>query len=118
MRGKITVLQEALTSHFDDHHALICRMTLSTIDSLNMQIEELTASIEVAIEPFAARIEQLDEVSGIGRICAQDVIAEIALGRRGRPEDVANVHAFLVSPERTTSPGHGAVTGGQFGGMG
>ena len=34
MRGKIAVLQEALTGRFDDHHALICQMMLSTIDSL------------------------------------------------------------------------------------
>lgn len=79
MRGKITVLQEALTGHFDEHHALICRMMLSTIDTLTAQIEELTASIDLAIAPFTAQVEQLDEVTGIGRICAQDIIAEIGV---------------------------------------
>ena len=79
MRGKITVLQEALTGRFDDHHAQICRMMLSTIDTLTAQIEELTGSIEQAIAPFAAQVEQLDEVTGIGRICAQDIIAEIGV---------------------------------------
>jgi transposase len=79
MRGKLAVLQEALTGRFDDHHALICRMMLSTIDSLTAQIDELTRSVEEAIAPFARQIEQLDEVSGIGRICAQDIIAEIGV---------------------------------------
>jgi transposase len=79
MRGKIGVLQEALTGRFDEHHALICRMMLSTIDTLTAQVEELTARIEVAIAPFACQVEQLDEVSGIGLICAQDIIAEIGV---------------------------------------
>jgi 3-oxoacyl-[acyl-carrier protein] reductase len=46
-------------------------------------------------------------------------LAMIALGRFGRPEDVANVHAFLVSPDADFVSGVTVpVTGGQFGGMG
>ena len=46
-------------------------------------------------------------------------IAMIALGRPGYPEDVANVHAFLVSPDADFVSGVTIpVTGGQFGGMG
>lgn len=79
MRGKISVLEEALTGHFSEHHALICRMMLSTIDSLTAQIEQLTTRIEQSIAPFGRQVEQLDEVSGIGRIGAQDIIAEIGV---------------------------------------
>ena len=43
----------------------------------------------------------------------------IALGRLGQPEDIANVHAFLVSPDADFISGVTIpVTGGQFGGMG
>ena len=79
MRGKISVLEEALTGHFDDHHALICQMMLSTIDTLSAQIEQLTAQIQREITPFEHQVAQLDEVSGIGRICAQEIIAEIGV---------------------------------------
>ncbi|MFN2625259.1 MAG: SDR family NAD(P)-dependent oxidoreductase [Mycobacteriales bacterium] len=45
-------------------------------------------------------------------------IAMIALGRAGQPEDIANVHAFLVSPDADFISGVTIpVTGGQFGGM-
>jgi len=79
MRGKITVLEEALTGHFSDHHALICVMMLSTIDALSIQIKQLTTRIAELIGPFQRRVEQLDEITGIGRICAQDIIAEIGV---------------------------------------
>jgi transposase len=79
MRGKISVLEEALTGHFDDHHALICQMMLSTIDALSAQIEQLTAEIERELAPFEHQVTQLDEVSGIGPICAQEIIAEIGV---------------------------------------
>jgi len=79
MRTKIAVLEEALTGHFDEHHAQICRMMLTTIDSLTAQIGQLSASIEQAIAPFQAQVDRLDEIAGIGQICAQDIIAEIGV---------------------------------------
>lgn len=46
-------------------------------------------------------------------------VSMIALGRAGRPEDIANVHGFLVSPDSDFISGVTIpVTGGQFGGMG
>jgi len=79
MRVKITALEEALTGHFGDHHALICQMMLSTIDSLTVQIDQLTDRIEAAIAPLQHQVDQLDGVAGIGRIGAQDIIAEIGV---------------------------------------
>jgi transposase len=79
MRRKTAVLEEALTGHFNDHHALICAMMLSTIDALSAQIDQLSGRIEQVAAPFAHQIEQLDEVTGIGRIGAQDIIAEIGV---------------------------------------
>ena len=56
---------------------------------------------------------------GIPEEMRQATLALIALGRFGRPEDVANVHAFLVSPDADFVSGVTVpVTGGQLGGMG
>lgn len=79
MRGKIGELEEALTGHFTEHHALICSMMLSTIDALSAQIDQLTARIEELIVPLERHVQQLDEIPGVGRICAQDIIAEIGV---------------------------------------
>jgi transposase len=79
MRAKKSVLQEALTGHFRDHHAWLLRMMLDRTDALTAQIEELTGRIDQAIAPFAHQVAQLDEVPGVGAIAAQDIIAEIGV---------------------------------------
>jgi transposase len=79
LRNKIKALEEALdgADTFTDHHAFVLRMMLDHIDSLTAQIERLTGQIEELIAPFDRQIAQLDGIPGIGRIGAQDLIAEI-----------------------------------------
>ena len=77
MRGKKSVLQEALTGQFRDHHGWLLRMMLDRIDALSAQVDSLTARIDEAIAPFAHQVAQLDEIPGVGRTGAQEIIAEI-----------------------------------------
>jgi transposase len=79
MRKKISVLQEALTGHFRDHHGYLLRMMVDRVDALTAQIEALTTRIDEVIAPFAHQVGQLDEVPGIGRTGAQELIAEIGV---------------------------------------
>ena len=79
MRAKISKLQEALTGHFEDHHAFICQMMLERIDELTIKVDELSRRIDLVIAPFAHQVTQLDEVSGIGQVAAQELIAEIGV---------------------------------------
>jgi len=59
------------------------------------------------------------EALGIPEQMRQMALATISIGRYGRPEDVAAVHAFLASPDSDFVSGVTVpVTGGQFGGMG
>src|SRR5450631_557864 len=67
MRGKKSVLQEALTGHFRDHHGYLLKMMCDRIDALTAQIEALTGRIDEAIAPFAAQMAQLDEIPGVGK---------------------------------------------------
>jgi transposase len=77
MRGKIARLEEALDcSFFTSEHAAILAMMLAAIDSFTAQIDQLTARIETLAEPYLHQIAQLDEIDGVGTICAQDIIAE------------------------------------------
>jgi transposase len=52
LRHKIPELTEALTGRFADHHAFLARMYLEAIDQRSRAITDLTARIEVVIEPF------------------------------------------------------------------
>jgi transposase len=54
MKAKHAALIEALTGQFDDHHAELARMLLDQIDGLSIQIDKLTARIEVLIAAIPA----------------------------------------------------------------
>jgi transposase len=93
MRGKIRRLEEALDcSFFTSEHAAVLAMMLTTIDHYTTQIEALNTRIEALAEPYLHQIAQLDEVPGIGTVCAQDIIAEI-----GADMTVFPTAAHLVS---------------------
>jgi transposase len=92
MRRKIPQLRQALTGHFDDHHAFICATMLRRIDALTADIAELDAKIETMIAPFAPAVEKLDEITGVGLRSAQEIIAEI-----GADMTVFPTAAHLVS---------------------
>jgi transposase len=77
MRRKIPQLQEALTGQFTGHHAFLCQMMLDRIDDLTARIGQVTARIEEQIAPYARAVEQLDEITGVGEISAQELIAEL-----------------------------------------
>jgi hypothetical protein len=76
-RRKISVLEEAFTGHFTDHHAFLLARMLAWIDAIDTDIAELDTRIQEMIIPFAAAAERLDEIPGIGRIAAAIIIAEI-----------------------------------------
>jgi transposase len=79
MRRKVPQLRQALTGHFDEHHAFICATMLRRIDALAADIADLDAKIEELIAPFAAAVEKLDEITGIGVRSAQEIIAEVGV---------------------------------------
>ena len=62
MRAKITALEDAFTGHFTDHHAFLLDRMLARVDAINADIAALDAKIEELITPFAAAVDQLDEV--------------------------------------------------------
>ncbi len=79
MRSKISDLEEALTGHVRAHHGYLLQMMLDRIDTLGAQIDQLTGRIEELLAPFADQVAQLDEIPGVGRIGAQELIAEIGI---------------------------------------
>jgi len=116
MRAKLTVLEEAFTGHFTNHHALLLRKMLARIDTLDADIAELDATIGEMIAPFAPAVARLDEIPGVGTTAARVIIAEVGLdmARFPTPAHLASWAKFAPGIKEsagrkkgTGSTGHG-----------
>jgi transposase len=76
LRTKIPELTEALTGRFTDHHAFLTRLHLDLIDQHTRAVAELTARIEVVIEPFLGARDLIITIPGISVLVADVIIAE------------------------------------------
>lgn len=89
LRAKIPELVEALTGRFRDHHAFMVNLHLTQLDHSATLIDEITARIEVVMEPFRVFRETLTTIPGVSVRVADVIIAETG----------GNMHIF-------PSPGH------------
>jgi transposase len=76
LRSKIPELTEALTGRFTEHHAFLARLHLEVIDQHSSAIAELTARIEVVIEPFRGARDLMITIPRISIGVAEVIIAE------------------------------------------
>ncbi len=76
LRSKIPALTEALTGRFGEHHAFLARLHLDLIDQHSCAIANLTARIEVVIEPFRGARDLMVSIPGISISVAEVIIAE------------------------------------------
>ena len=70
-------LAEALTGSVGEHQRFLLRHLLSHIDFIERQIAELDAEVARRSHPFEAAIASLDQIPGIGRRAAEEILAEI-----------------------------------------
>jgi transposase len=76
LRRKIPDLAEALTGHFDDHHALLVSELLAALDEADAVLARIDAALEVEMAPWAVQLALLQTIPGIGIRAAQTIIAE------------------------------------------
>jgi transposase len=76
LRPKIRALAEALNGRFTEHHGFLVRVHLDLIDQHTAAINDLTARIEVMMEPFRAFRDLICTIPGINTLTADVVVAE------------------------------------------
>ncbi|MCZ9880699.1 IS110 family RNA-guided transposase [Arthrobacter sp. B2a2-09] len=76
MRAKIPELTDALTGRFLDHHRYMAALYLHRIDAHTADINDLSARIEEAMEPFRDARELLISIPGFSTTVAEVFIAE------------------------------------------
>ncbi len=76
LRSKIPELTEALNGRFGEHHAFLVKIHTDLIDQHTRAIEDLTARIEVVIEPFRSARNPMITIPGISTLAADVIIAE------------------------------------------
>jgi transposase len=76
LRRKIPDLTEALTGHFDDHHALIVGQLLTRLNHVEQALAELDAQITLEVAPWQHQVDLLRTIPGVGDVVAHAFIAE------------------------------------------
>ncbi len=114
MRTKITKLEEAFTGHFADHHAFLLTRMLARIDQISVDIADLDNRIEAEIAPFAAAVQRLDEIPGVGPTAAHVIIAEtgIDMSRFPTPAHLASWARFAPGVKESAGKKKGTGTTG------
>jgi transposase len=85
MRRKIPELEQALTGHFDTHHAQLARSILRRLELVEQALAELDQLLVEACRPWARQIELLQTIPGVGEKVAQVIIAKPAGTCLGSP---------------------------------
>ncbi|MBT2724518.1 IS110 family transposase [Bacillus sp. ISL-46] len=81
MKKKKDDLERALFGSVGLHQKMMLKTQLSHIDFLDQQIKMLSEEVQQRMQPYEEDIELLDSIPGIGRSHAEQLLAEIGLGK-------------------------------------
>jgi transposase len=79
LRTKRDDLVRALDGLMGAHQRFLLEEQLRHIEEIEQRITRLTEEIEKRMRPFEAAVDAIDEIPGIGRIGAQEILAEIGI---------------------------------------
>jgi transposase len=82
-RGKLqekrAALEEALQGLVGPHQRLLLASHLRHLDFLDAEVSRLDEEVAKRLDPFAEALDRLDEVPGVGRRGAEEMVAELGL---------------------------------------
>ena len=77
LRAKQPALERALQGLMGPHQRLLLASHLRHLDLLDAEIAQLDREVATRLDPFQEALERLDEIPGVGRRCAEDILAEV-----------------------------------------
>ena len=85
LREKRSMLVDALEGLMGSHQRMMLDSCLRHLDFLEREIERMSEEVEDRTRPFEEAIERIDEIPGMGRRGAEQVLAEIGTDMKRFP---------------------------------
>jgi transposase len=79
LRQKRAELEEALQGLMGPHQKVMLESHLRHLDFLDQEIQNMDAEVDSRMDPFEMAIERVDQIPGVGRRTAQEILAETGL---------------------------------------
>jgi transposase len=79
MRSKRDDLKESLQGLVGDHQRMLLDSQLRHLTFLDREIEHLDEEVATRMRPFEEEMERLDEIHGMGRRAAEEILSEIGV---------------------------------------
>jgi len=105
LKGKEEELFRSIQGFFTDHHRFVLKMLLSTIATLEAQIEALDLQIRGAMKEHDALLDRMKQAPGIADVASREILAEIGPTLDSFPKDTALVAWCGLCPGNNESAG-------------
>ncbi|GFP30325.1 hypothetical protein HKBW3S44_00240 [Candidatus Hakubella thermalkaliphila] len=105
LKNKTAELKRALRGLLDQHQRKLLAPQMRHIEFLDQEIEDLSEEIKKRMHPFEEAIALVDEIPGIGRRVAEQVLAETGLNMERFPTDAHIASWAGVAPGNNESAG-------------
>jgi transposase len=105
LRGKEAELFRSIQGFFTDHHRFILKMLLSTVATLEAQIEALDHEICCAMKEHEPLLNRMKKAAGIADVSSREILAEIGPTLDTFPKDTSLASWSGLCPGNNESAG-------------
>jgi transposase len=107
LRGKIPLIEEAVTGKLNEHHRFLLEQWLGMWDDLGCRIKQFEARIEEQIRPFESALETWSSLPGIEKVTAWTIVAEMGADMEQFPTAAQAASWACLCPGQKESGGSG-----------